>query len=188
MPEPILFLVDDDPATLKALAAVLERRFGADYRILIDASPASALARIEKACKRGEKVALVVADLWTSGTSGPEWLVRVSELCPGAGRCVLVGYGDANADPVIRRAFVLGQADTYLVKPWGNPEERLYPVVSEMLGSWGEDSLAAPGGPSYCGRALGGSQSSGRSRARTPRRRYLASTAPRSRPISSTCC
>src|SRR2546427_5459952 len=94
MTEPILFVVDDDPATLEALAAVLERRFGADYRILADASPVSALARIEEACERGEKVALVVADLWTSETSGPDWFVRVRDLCPGAGRCMLVGYAD----------------------------------------------------------------------------------------------
>jgi len=58
MPEPILFVVDGDPATRESLASVLERRFGADYRILTDASPASALARIEEACERGEKVAL----------------------------------------------------------------------------------------------------------------------------------
>ena len=141
MPEPILFVVDGDTATLESLAAVLKRRFGADYRIFTDVSPASALARIEEACERGEKVALVVADLWASGTSGPEWLVRVRELCPGAGRCVLVGFGDPGAHPVIRRALVLGQADTYLLKPWGNPEERLYPVISEMLGSWATRAL-----------------------------------------------
>src|SRR5207237_207477 len=73
MPEPILFVVDADPAVLQSLAAVLERRFGADYRILADASPASALARIEQACERGEKVALAVA----SETSAPDWSVRV---------------------------------------------------------------------------------------------------------------
>src|ERR1700738_4431119 len=136
MPEPILFVVDGDTATLESLAAVLERRFGADYRIFTDVSPASALARIEEACERGEKVALVVSDLWASGTNGPEWLVRVRELCPGAGRCVLVGFGDAAAYQALRQALVLGQADTYLFKPWGSPEERLYPVVSELLGSW----------------------------------------------------
>jgi thioredoxin reductase (NADPH) len=141
MPEPILFVVDGDPATLDSLAAVLERRFGTDYRILTDASPASALARIEEACERDEKVALVVTDVWSSGPGGPEWLVRVRELCPGAGRCVVVGFADPSAYPVIRRALVVGQADTYLLKPWGNPEERLYPVISEMLGSWARRAL-----------------------------------------------
>jgi thioredoxin reductase (NADPH) len=141
MPEPILIVVDNDPATLDSLSAVLERRFGADYRILTDVSPASALARIEEACKRDEKVALVVADLWTSGTSGPEWLVRVRELCPGAGRCALVDFADHSAYQALRRALVLGQFDTYLQKPWGSPEERLYPVVSEILGSWARRAL-----------------------------------------------
>src|SRR5256885_9853220 len=101
MTEPILFVVDDDPATLEAVAAVLERRFGADYRILTDVSPASALARIEQACRSGEKVALVVTGVWAAGSSGPEWLVRVRELCPGARRCVLVGFADSRADPVV---------------------------------------------------------------------------------------
>ena len=50
MPEPILFVVDADPAVLEALAAVLQRRFGADYRILTDASPASAQAWANSAC------------------------------------------------------------------------------------------------------------------------------------------
>jgi len=141
VPEPILFVVDGDPATLDSLAAVLERRFGADYRILTDASPASALARIEEACERGEKIALVVADLWTSGSSGPEWLVRVRELCPGAGRCALIDFADHRAYQAVRRALVLGQFDTYLQKPWGSPEERLYPVVSEILGGWARRAL-----------------------------------------------
>src|SRR5207247_1779513 len=61
---------------------------------------------------------------------------RVHDLCPRASRCVLVSYGDGPAYQHVRRAFVLGQLDTYLLKPWGDPEERLYPVVSEILGSW----------------------------------------------------
>ena len=49
MPEPILFVVDNDPATLESLAAVLERRFGADYRILTDVSPGSLHPRDQSA-------------------------------------------------------------------------------------------------------------------------------------------
>src|SRR3979490_1709625 len=99
MPEPILLVVDGDPATLDSLAAVLERRFGADYRILTDASPASALARIEEACERGGKVALVVADLWTSGSSGPEWLVPGGEAFPGGGRRAVILYAAPQIHP-----------------------------------------------------------------------------------------
>jgi len=144
MAEPILFVVDGDPATLESLAAVLERRFRPDYRILFDVSSASALARIKEACESGEKIALVVADVWSSGPGGPEWLVRVRELCPRAGRCVLVRFGDGSANPILRRALALGEADTYLLIPWGNPEERLYPIVSEILGNWARAAQPQP--------------------------------------------
>jgi thioredoxin reductase (NADPH) len=134
--DPILFVVDDDPAALADLASTLRRRFGADYRIMSDASAPLALGRIEQACRRGEEIALVVAGLRGADTAGLDWLARTRELCPRASRCVLVSYGDAAAYPLVRRALVLGQVDTYLLKPWGTPEERLYPVVSELLGNW----------------------------------------------------
>jgi thioredoxin reductase (NADPH) len=136
MADPILFVVDDNSETLAALAAALQRRFGADYRILTDGSPISALARLDQSCQQCEDVALVIADVWTSERAGIEWLARVRQLYPRTPRCLLFGYGDVTAYPLIRRALVLGQVTTYLLKPWDNPEERLYPVVSELLGTW----------------------------------------------------
>ena len=58
MSGPILFVVDDDAAALASLAGALERRFGADYSVWSDRSPASALARLQEACDRGESIAL----------------------------------------------------------------------------------------------------------------------------------
>src|SRR5262249_58517694 len=61
---------------------------------------------------------------------------RVHELCPWASRCALLNYGDPQAYPIVRQAVALGRFDTWLVKPLGDPEERLYPLVAEMLGRW----------------------------------------------------
>src|SRR5215813_2235404 len=144
MPDPILFVVEDDAATLQSLAAVLERRFGADYRILTAPSPASALARIEEASRRGEKVALVMSVLVSTPPRSPDWLTALRELCPRAGRCLLVRFGDGDANPVVRRALVHGQADAFMLIPWGHPEERLYPVVSEMQSNWARMALPQP--------------------------------------------
>jgi len=49
---------------------------------------------------------------------------------------VLVGYGDAVSFAEVRRGLALGQVDTFLLRSCDNPEERLYPVVSEILGRW----------------------------------------------------
>ena len=129
MPKPIVFLVDDDPETLPMLTAALERRFGADYQILGDASSASALAKLESACATGECVALLMA-------SDLDFLARAHDACPGASRCVLVSFGDQEAYVSVRRALVLGEVETMVLKQWGHPEERLYPVVSELLRRW----------------------------------------------------
>jgi thioredoxin reductase (NADPH) len=101
-----------------------------------DACPSSALARLAEACESGAPVALVIAGVSTTEMTGLEWLARVHDLCPQAARCALVSYGDGPTYPVVRRGLVLGQLDTYLLKPLGDPEERLYPVVSEILGAW----------------------------------------------------
>jgi thioredoxin reductase (NADPH) len=136
MPDPILFVVDDEPAMLKCLAEALERRFGADYRVLTDPSPVAALARLEQAAGRGEEVALVIANLRTAEMPGLTWLGRARDLFPTASRCVLVGYGDSAGFAQVRRALALGQVETFLMRPCDNPEERLYPVVGEILSRW----------------------------------------------------
>jgi thioredoxin reductase (NADPH) len=64
MDKPILFLVDDEPEVLASLAAALERRFAADYRIVTGPSCTSTLERLERGRDRDEEVALLVTDQW----------------------------------------------------------------------------------------------------------------------------
>src|SRR5262249_23231238 len=85
---------------------------------------------------RGDGIAPVIAAVSTTDTPALEWLARVHELCPWASRCALLNYGDPQAYPIVRQAVALGRFDTWLVKPLGDPEERLYPLVAEMLGRW----------------------------------------------------
>jgi len=134
--QPIIFVVDRDSEALTWVAEALQRRFGADYRIVTDAAPSSAIGRLEQACASGERVALVIAAVSSADTSALDWLARVQDLCPWTSRCALISYGDGPAYPAIRRALALGQLETYLLKPLGDPEERLYPLVAEILGAW----------------------------------------------------
>ncbi len=136
MDDPILLVVGGDADTLASLAGGLERRFGADYRVLADRSPVSALARLRDAGDRGEPVALLVAEQWMPEMTGIDWLVRARELFPRASRCLMLRYGDAAGIPLVRRAMTLAQVDVVLMQPWGSPEERLYPLVSEALAGW----------------------------------------------------
>jgi hypothetical protein len=56
MAEPIILVVETDPATRDWLGAALGRRFGSDYQVLTESSPASAVARIGQECGRGAPI------------------------------------------------------------------------------------------------------------------------------------
>jgi len=136
MAHPILFLVDDRPRVLEALAADLARRFGADHRILTEAAPGAALEALARLATEGEEVALVVAAQRMAELAGVELLVRAHELHPAAKRVLLVGRRAwTPANPAVQ-AMTLGQIDTYLFEPWLPAGRFLYLPVSQALADW----------------------------------------------------
>ena len=136
MGQPILFLVDDRPRVLEALAGDLERRFGADHRILTGHVPAAALAALEALAGQGEEVALVVAGQHMTEVPGVRFLCQAHELHPTAKRVLLVGRRAwTPANPAVR-AMTLGQIDTYLFEPWLPVARFLYLPISQVLADW----------------------------------------------------
>jgi thioredoxin reductase (NADPH) len=136
MSEPILLVVDDDPGVLQALEHALIRRYSADYCIVVEGSADNARLRLSQAREQGDDVALVMANHWMPGMTGIEYLIEAHDLYPAAKRCLLIDFGDTTTAVPIMQALALRQIDGYLPKPWGNPEERLYPMISEFLGEW----------------------------------------------------
>ena len=136
MSEPILFLVDDRPRVLEALARDLGRRFGGDHRVVAEGSPSAAVEALEGLARRGEEVALVVAGQQMAELPGVLLLLKAHELHPGAKRVLLVGRREwTPANPAVR-AMTLGQIDTYLFEPWLPVARFLYLPVSQVLADW----------------------------------------------------
>ena len=136
MSQPILFLVDDRPEVLVALAADLGRRFGADHRILAEASPGDALDTLEELAAHREEVALVVAGQRMAEVPGVPFLLRAHELHPSAKRVLLVGRREWTPTNPAVRAMTLGQIDTYLFEPWLPVARFLYLPISQVLADW----------------------------------------------------
>ena len=133
---PIILCIDDTAGVLDRLRADLRRRYRADYEVVGYRSPGAALARMDRLGSRGADVALLIADHWMPGMTGVELLTRSRQLCPTATRTLLVDLGDSSAAEPMLRAMALGQIDSYMIKPWGQPEDRLYPAVGEALRDW----------------------------------------------------
>ncbi len=130
---PAILTVDDDPGVSRAVARDLRRRYGEDYRIVRAESGGAALEALREMRLRGDEVALILADYRMPQLSGIEFLERAMELYPLARRVLLTAYADTGA---AIDAINVVDLDHYLLKPWDPPEEKLYPVVSDLLAEW----------------------------------------------------
>ena len=136
MSQPILFLVDDRPKVLDALAADLRRRFGADHRVLTEGSPAVALEELLRLAEQAREVAVVVAGQRMAELAGVPFLLRAHELHPSAKRVLLVGRREWTPTNPAVRAMTLGQIDTYLFEPWLPVARFLDLPISQVLADW----------------------------------------------------
>ena len=135
----LILAVDDDPAVGRAIERDLRHRYGARHRVLLGGSGEEGLDLVEQIVRRGEPVALLVADQRMPGMSGVEFLARALRVAPEAKRVLLTAYADTEA--AIRAINEL-RLDHYLMKPWSPPEERLYPVLDDLLEDWEADCAA----------------------------------------------
>ena len=134
MPKPVILAVDDDISVLEAVVQDLRRQYGERYRILRAGSGQAALDTCEQLRKRGDAVALIVSDQRMPGMSGVALLERVQQIYPDAKRTLLTAYADTE---VAIQAINSARIHYYLTKPWDPPEERLYPVLTDLLEAWG---------------------------------------------------
>lgn len=133
MSKPTILTVDDDPMVSAAVSRDLRSRYGADYLVVRATSGAQALAVLTKLALRNQPVALVISDQRMPQMTGIELLERARTHAPGAKQLLLTAYADTEV--AIRAINDIG-LDYYLLKPWDPPEERLFPVVDDLLGDW----------------------------------------------------
>jgi thioredoxin reductase (NADPH) len=136
MPSPAILSIDDEPEVLRAVERDLRRKYGKDYRILGADSGATALDLLKQLKERGDSVALLLADQRMPQMSGLETLSASMELFPQAKRALLTAYADTNAAIA---AINTAKVHYYLLKPWDPPEEKLYPVLDDLLDDWQAD-------------------------------------------------
>src|SRR5271168_1381143 len=133
MARPILLAIDDDISVLEAVVQDLRRQYGADYRVMRAGNGQAALDILGQLKTRQEPVALLLSDQRMPGMTGVEFLERARNLYPDARRVLLTAYADTEA---AIRAINTARIHYYLTKPWDPPEEKLYPVLDDLLQDW----------------------------------------------------
>jgi len=133
MTRPILLAVDDDISVLEAVVQDLRRQYGSTYRVLRAGSGQAALDTLKQLKVREEAVALLLSDQRMPGMTGVEFLQAAQTIYPDAKRVLLTAYADTEA---AIRAINTARIHYYLTKPWDPPEEKLYPVLDDLLQDW----------------------------------------------------
>ncbi|OQP44879.1 fused response regulator/thioredoxin-disulfide reductase [Niastella yeongjuensis] len=135
---PIIFCIDDDIQVLRALMRDLKGRFRDTYKILGTNLVQEALDSLLELKNKGETVALFISDQRMPELDGIGFLQQAMKFYPQAKRVLLTAYADKDA---AINAINLVQLDYYLVKPWDPPEEKLFPVIDDLLDNWAVDYL-----------------------------------------------
>src|SRR5581483_9647098 len=92
-----------------------------------------ALEILAELALRARPVALVISDQRMPGMSGVQMLTRAREHATDTKFVLLTAYADTDA--AIAAINEVG-LDYYLQKPWDPPEDRLFPVIDDLLGDW----------------------------------------------------
>jgi thioredoxin reductase (NADPH) len=133
MIKPVILAVDDEADVLHALERDLRRKYGERYQVMGADSEQSAIEIVRQLKLRADVVALFLVDQRMPGMTGVQFLAQVIKDFPQAKRVLLAAYADTEA---AISAINEVQNDHYLMKPWEPPEERLYPVLDDLLEDW----------------------------------------------------
>ncbi|HEY2714868.1 MAG TPA: FAD-dependent oxidoreductase [Solirubrobacterales bacterium] len=161
MSVPVLFVVDEDQASLDLLELELEDRYGRSYRIVAAGSAEAALTELQELADAGEDVALTIVAAQLAGMSGSELLAKVRGIYPQAQRALLIewmAWGDGGTAEALFEAMARRQIEYFLVRPQRSPDELFHQAVSTFLLEWSHARRLSPQtvhvvGESWSGRA-----------------------------------
>lgn len=133
---PIIFSIDDDNSVLRAIMRDLKAQYHKSYKILGTTSATEALKSLLELKNKGEVVALFISDQRMPEMEGVDFLTQTIAFYPEAKKILLTAYSDTNAAV---KAINEAGLDYYLSKPWDPPQEKLFPVIDDLLDDWKDE-------------------------------------------------
>jgi len=130
---PYIILIDDDEQVLRAIQRDIRSQYREDYKIATTQSAHEAMELLRELKLKNETVALFISDQRMPEMEGVDFLEKANELFPDAKKILLTAYSDIEA---AIHAINKVKLDYYLLKPWQPPQEKLFPVVNDLLDEW----------------------------------------------------
>ena len=130
---PYIIIIDDDIQVLRALQRDIRNEFRDEYKIAATDSAPEAIELIKELKLKNEEAALFISDQRMPEMEGIEFLEKANVIFPSAKKVLLTAYSDIEA---AIKAINNVKLDYYLLKPWHPPEEKLFPVLKDLLDEW----------------------------------------------------
>ena len=118
---------------LAAARRDLRSKYREQYKVMSALSGQEALATARELKARGDSLAMIISDQRMPGMLGSDVLAKSRGVYPLARRVLLTAYSDIEAAV---KAINEAHVDYYLSKPWAPPEDRLFPVLDDLLDAW----------------------------------------------------
>jgi thioredoxin reductase (NADPH) len=131
--KPVIIAVDDEPEVVQAVQRDLRARYAGDYRVVWASGGQEAIDTLRTLALQGTPVALMLVDQRMPTVTGIDVLRETLEIHPSSKRALLTAYADTEA--AIQAINDVG-LDHYIMKPWDPPEEKLYPILDDLLEDW----------------------------------------------------
>ena len=131
--KPVILVVDPD-ADASSTVEQLIVRYSHDYTIVVDPNVVSARQRMQALHESAADVALILAD---RAANGAMLLDEARTVHPHARRALLLNWNESRSNrEEIAEAFAQRQAEGFVTKPSGTPDERFHRSITELLDEW----------------------------------------------------
>lgn len=130
---PYIIIVDDDIQVLHAIQRDIRNKYRDDYKVAATESANEALDLIKELKLKNEMVALFITDQRMPEMEGIAFLELANEIYTDSKKVLLTAYSDIEA---AIKAINTVKLDYYLLKPWHPAEEKLFPVLNDLLDEW----------------------------------------------------
>lgn len=136
---PMLLAVHQDATRLRRILAELQRAFGNSYLVRGELRAEDAVAALQGAHERSERVAVVLVDASCNDDVRSEALTVARSLHPEAKRALLVPWGawaDRGTGRRILQDMAMGDIDYYVLEPWTPGDELFHRMIAEFIQDW----------------------------------------------------
>lgn len=130
---PYIIIIDDDPQVMRAIQRDIRNEYREDYKVVATESALEALEFVKELKLKNEALALFISDQRMPEMEGIAFLEKANEYYPESKKVLLTAYSDIEA---AIKAINKVKLDYYLLKPWHPPEEKLFPVLNDLLDDW----------------------------------------------------